>query len=398
MNSKLWNRVKIGDVAHVTSGYSFKSEEFGDEGIPVIKINNVRDGYVDLSNAQYVDSKYLELEERHHINNGDVLISLTGSHITQPGSVVGRIAKYTYSQVALLNQRAGKITVFQDKCDKGFLFYLLSTDNYRRALALLAHGAASQANISPKGVEQIDILLPPLPTQRRIADILSAYDDLIENNTRRIRILEQMAQAIYQEWFGKVDKESLPKGWNMTTLGEVCNFVMGQSPASEFYNEEGKGLPFHQGVTNFGERFPTDKVFCTLENRIAEKGDILFSVRAPVGRLNISTKKIIIGRGVCAIRSKTGNQAFVFQQLKEQFHEDDMMGGGTIFKSVTKDDVHGIKFLLPPKDIIRKFESVADTISRELEILTVKNANLRQTRDLLLPRLVSGEIEVSSLS
>jgi type I restriction enzyme, S subunit len=135
-------------------------------------------------------------------------------------------------------------------------------------------------------------------------------------------------------------------------------------------------------------------VFCTVENRIAEKGDILFSVRAPVGRLNISTKKIVIGRGLCAIRSKTGNQAFVFQQMKEQFQEDDMIGGGTIFKSVTKDDVHGIKFLLPPKEIIEKFETFASPISRELEILTEKNANLRRTRDMLLPRLVGGEVAV----
>ena len=253
---------------------------------------------------------------------------------------------------------------------------------------------AAQPKLSQANLNSIKVTLPPLPTQRRIAQILSAYDDLIENNTRRIRILEQMAQATYQEWFGKVDKESMPKGWIMTTLGEACNIVMGQSPASEFYNEEGKGLPFHQGVTNFGDRFPTDKIFCTAENRIAEKGDVLFSVRAPVGRLNISTKKIIIGRGLCAIRSKTGNQSFVFQQLKEQFHEDDMMGGGTIFKSVTKDDVHGIKFLLPSSDIIEKFETFANPISQELEILTAKNANLRQTRDLLLPRLVSGEVEV----
>jgi len=253
---------------------------------------------------------------------------------------------------------------------------------------------AAQPKLSQANLNSIKVTLPPLPTQRRIAQILSAYDDLIENNTRRIRILEQMAQATYQEWFGKVDKESMPKGWIMTTLGEACNIVMGQSPASEFYNEEGKGLPFHQGVTNFGDRFPTDKIFCTAENRIAEKGDVLFSVRAPVGRLNISTKKIIIGRGLCAIRSKTGKPSFVFQQLKEQFHEDDMMGGGTIFKSVTKDDVHGIKFLLPSSDIIEKFETFANPISQELEILTAKNANLRQTRDLLLPRLVSGEVEV----
>jgi len=240
-----------------------------------------------------------------------------------------------------------------------------------------------------------------LSIQRKVAALLSAYDDLIKVNTRRIRILEQMAQAVYREWFGSVDARgraaSLPGGWLVVKLGDACNIVMGQSPESKYYNENGEGLPFHQGVTNFGDRYPTDRVFCTVENRIAEKGDILFSVRAPVGRLNIANKRIVIGRGLSAIRSKTGNQTFVFQQLKEQFQEEDTMGGGTIFKSVTKDDVLGIKFLLPPKELIAKFEDFATPTFRELEILTAKNANLRRTRDLLLPRLVSGEIDVSEI-
>ena len=94
---------------------------------------------------------------------------------------------------------------------------------------------------------------------------------------------------------------------------------MGLSPKSEFYNETGEGLPFHQGVTDFGERFPTDRVYCTVQKRIAEVGDILFSVRAPVGRINVANKKIVIGRGLSAIRSKSGDQVFILQQLKDKF-------------------------------------------------------------------------------
>lgn len=234
----------LGEIAHVTSGYSFKSEEFMDSGVPVIKINNIRDGFIDISDAQCVDEKFLELEERHHIKDGDVLISLTGSHITQPGSVVGRIARYTNQQIALLNQRAGKFSILdENNCDKQFLFYLLSTSNYRRSFALLAHGAASQANISPRDVEKIEIELPPLPVQRHIADILSSYDDLIENNTRRIRILEQMAQAIYQEWFGAVDEKSLPKNWQLVKVGDIADLHRGRSYGSDNLVEDG-GLPF----------------------------------------------------------------------------------------------------------------------------------------------------------
>ena len=169
---------------------------------------------------------------------------------------------------------------------------------------------------------------------------------------------------------------------------------MGQSPRSEFYNDTGKGLPFHQGVADFGDRFPSDRMYCTVQNRVAEAGDILFSVRAPVGRINIANKRMVIGRGLCAIRSRTGNQYFVFQQLKEKFQETDTMGGGTIFKSVTKEDVHGIKIIEPSNKVHDGFDEIINPVFSELEILTNKNVILRKTRDLLLPKLISGEVDV----
>ena len=156
-------------------------------------------------------------------------------------------------------------------------------------------------------------------------------------------------------------------------------------------------MPFHQGVTNFGQRFPTDKVYCTAENRIAQEGDILFSVRAPVGRMNIADKKIVIGRGLSAIRSITNSQSFIFLQLKEKFKEEDSMGGGTIFKSVTKSDMLGIDLISPPQPMVDLFGEIINLIFSELGILTKKNQNLRQTRDLLLPKLISGEIDVEQL-
>ena len=190
----------------------------------------------------------------------------------------------------------------------------------------------------------------------------------------------------------------IPAGWEMTELGIICSIVMGQSPSSQFYNERKEGLPFHQGVTDFGDYFPTDRVYCTVENRIAESGDILFSVRAPVGRINIANKRIVIGRGLAAIRSKVGNQTFILWQLKELFQKEDIIGNGSIFKAVTKEDVHKINILKPPSSIITQFEEVAHPILAAIKAMIDKNAALRRTRDLLLPQLISGEIDVSSWS
>ena len=220
-----------------------------------------------------------------------------------------------------------------------------------------------------------------------------------------------MAQTIYREWFAEfrfpgheqvpmVESELglIPQGWEVGRLGDLCSVIMGLSPKSEFYNETGDGLPFHQGVTDFGKRFPTDRVYCTIQKRIAEADDILFSVRAPVGRINIANKKVIIGRGLSTIRSKNGSQTFLLQQLKDRFQEEDTIGSGAIFNAIRKADLLRIPLLTPTQSVIGKFEEIANPIFSELLNLTMKNQNLRQTRDLLLPKLISGEIDISELN
>src|SRR5690606_24237540 len=121
------------------------------------------------------------------------------------------------------------------------------------------------------------------------------------------------------------------------------------------YNETREGRPFHQGVTNFGLRFPTDKTYCTKEIRLANKGDILFSVRAPVGRINVANKKIIIGRGLAAIRHKKDKQVFCYYQFKKIFEKEDSMGSGAIFNAVSKSDLEKLQVMLPSAEIIDEF-------------------------------------------
>jgi type I restriction enzyme S subunit len=257
--------------------------------------------------------------------------------------------------------------------------------------------------------KELQLDFPPLPVQQRIAGILSAYDEFIENSQWRIKILESMARALYREWFVHFRFPShenhprvasllgeIPQGWEVKKLKDFCRLTMGQSPKSEFYNETGDGEPFHQGVTNFGDRFPTDRLFCTAEGRIAEAGDILFSVRAPVGRMNIANKKIILGRGLSAIRHNDGSQAFLWEQLRNRFTKDDMMGNGAIFASVTKDDMQGIELVCPPSSVVEAATKHFEPLHSEIATLSQQIQNLRRTRDLLLPRLLSGQIEVEA--
>ena len=292
-----------------------------------------------------------------------------------------------------------------EQIETRFLFYLLTDAKLSRYA-----GGAAQPLVTQTVLKQVKVRVPPLPIQQRIAGILSAYDELIENSQRRIKLLEAMARALYREWFvhfrfpGHENHPRIPsplgespQGWEVKKLKDVCRLTMGQSPKSEFYNEAGDGVAFHQGVTDFGDRFPSDRLFCTADGRIAEAGDILFSVRAPVGRMNIANKKILLGRGLSAIRHNQGCQAFLWEQLKNRFTEVDMMGNGSIFASVTKDDMQGIELLCPSPPLIEVVTKHFDPVHSEIAALGQQIQTLRSTRDLLLPRLLSGQIDVKTI-
>ncbi len=290
--------------------------------------------------------------------------------------------------------------------EQRFIYYTIKVN--REAFLARSYGAVYDA-ISGPDLRKTKLFLPEKSEIRlKIATILSAYDNLIENNLKRIKLLEEMAQKTYEEWFVrfKIDgvkltideKTGLPEGWRKVKLGDACNLTMGQSPKSEFYNIERKGLPFHQGVKDYGERFPTNTMWSINGNRVAEKGDVLFSVRAPVGRLNIAINKIILGRGLASVRHKNGWNGFLFNQLKQIFFEDNLMGGGAIFNSVTKNDMLRIELIEGNENTMQKFNHIVIPIDKEIENLHIQNQNLKEARDILLPRLMTGMINVEKLN
>jgi type I restriction enzyme S subunit len=384
-------------------GSQLHRSDYRDEGTPVVMPKDLMEGKVSVESIAHIGDEDVARLSRHKLKAGDIVYARRGD--------IGRRALIKSREAGwICGTGCMRISLGDSVIHPVFLHYYLGQPDVVAWIYNQAIGA-TMPNLNTDIVRSIPVTYPPLPTQRKIAAVLCAYDDLIENNTRRIAVLEEMARLLYREWFvhfrfpgheqvAMVDSElgPIPEGWEMRRLGDVCNIVMGQSPRSEFYNEKGEGLPFHQGVKDFGNLFPTTRVYCTVTNRIAEEGDILFSVRAPVGRMNITDRRLVIGRGLSAIRSKTDGQTFVFQQLKDKFREEDMIGGGTIFKAVTKADMHGIEILMPPACVVAEFERIAEPMFAEIRVLTTKNANLRRARDLLLPRFISGEVDVSDMN
>ena len=395
---------RLGDFIDILSGYAFKTKDFVNSGIPIIKIKNICPPYVSLDDVTYVSKELAEKQSKFKLHYDDVLIAMTGSHINQWASVVGRVARVKYTDTTLLNQRVGKISVKSDvEADLNYIYYFLSQDTVKIELASKAGGAANQANISPTHIENLNFPCPDIDTQMKIGSILRNYDNLIENNQKQIKLLEEAAQRLYKEWF--VDLrfpghenvkivDGVPEGWSIKRLDEIADIKMGQSPKSEFYNNDQQGLPFHQGVSSYGDRFVEDVIYSTSYTRIAEAGSILFSVRAPVGRLNITKNKIVIGRGLAAINHRTNLQSFLFYMLNERFFKEDLLGNGSIFASITKTELFAQTFLCPTEGIVRKFEEYVLKMDDKISILDAQIKQLMEVRDRLLPKLMSGEIEV----
>lgn len=290
--------------------------------------------------------------------------------------------------------------------DTEFLYYLLSQDLFFAYVMSGANGSKM-----PRGdKQQIMKWEIEIPTekedQHRIASILSSLDRKIELNNKINADLEEMAQAIFKNWFvdfepfkdGKfVDSElgMIPEGWKVGTLEDIAEITMGQSPAGNSLNENREGMIFYQGSSDFGFRFPSIRVFTTEPKRLAVANSVLFSVRAPVGDINVAKEECCIGRGVASIKSKYGHDSYLFYTMKS-LHKlfDSFDGEGTVFGSINKKTLSAIQILLPSDGIVEQFNNIASSFDNRIRSLSEESSRLSLLRDTLLPRLMSGELEV----
>lgn len=390
-----WEVKKLSDCCASIADGDHQAPPKSDSGVPFVTISNINtSNQFDFTDTMFVRQEYYDrLDSKRKAQKGDVLYSVVGTF---------GIPVYMKETVPFVFQRHIAILRPNDTILPQFLYYtMLSRDFYMMADAT-ALGAA-QRTISLTALRNMKISVPPMDVQEKIVGVLSAYDDLIENNQKQIKLLEEAAQRLYKEWF--IDLrfpghettpivDGVPEGWREQSLYQIADVVMGQSPKSEYYNQVGEGLPFHQGVGSYGNRFVSDVTYSTSFTRIAEAGSILFSVRAPVGRLNLTKNKVVIGRGLAAINHRRGAQSYLFYLLKEKFFRDDIIGNGSIFASISKEELLNQKFLIPIDSLVEQFNGIAGGIDKKIDILSEQIRLLTESRDRLLPKLMSGEIEV----
>lgn len=353
------------------------------------------------------NTKYLKFK--------DIIISARGT--------VGALAQIGIAMC--FNQSCFGLRGKKNIINNDYLYYALK--NYVNNIKRRSQGSVFDTiNLASFDLMEIDIA-DDIKTQKSIAKVLSDLDAKIELNNRINRELEAMAKMLYDYWFVQFDfpfdfaqgkpneqgkpfkssggkmvynaelKRNIPEGWEVKKLAEIANITMGQSPEGSSYNDDGIGEIFFQGSTDFGWRYPTIRQYTTQPSRRAKAGDILLSVRAPVGTLNIADNDCCIGRGLAALNSKSGYDSYLYYVM-EYFKQifDNRNNAGTTFGSITKDDLFSLKLVYPKDDILKKYNKSVFKYNQIILNNHKQNQQLSELRDWLLPMLMNGQVVPTS--
>ena len=323
-----------------------------------------------------------------------------------------------------------RVRLDQAKAHPAYYFYYFQSHHGRSAIRSIVEQGAGASGIRGRDLAALEVHWRPLRQQRAIAHVLGTLDDKIELNRRMNETLEEMARALFKSWFVDFDPVrakmegrwqrgqslpglladlydlfpdrlipselgDIPEGWEVKPLGECFNLTMGQSPPGSTYNDEGNGLPFFQGSTDFGFRYPERRRYCTAPTRIARPDDTLVSVRAPVGAINMAWERCCIGRGVAALRHKGSSSTYTYyavsgmQQELEQYDHT-----GTVFGAITRKQFETLPMTEPESELVDSFESLTLSLDKHIRSNTAESRALAAQRDALLPKLVSGEVRM----
>ena len=382
-------RYKLGEILELQRGYDLPSSQMKKGDILVAGSNGVI-GYHNEARS----------------NHPCITVGRSGS--------VGKV--HYYEQATWAHNTALFVKDFKGN-DPKYLYYFLKTLHLDK---MFDKGSSVVPSLDRKVVHSLNVPChKDIDCQKRIAAILSKIDRKIELNCAINQNLEAMAKQLYDYWFVQFDfpneegkpykssggnmvwneklKRNIPIGWNNGTLIDIANITMGQSPDGTSYNEIGEGVLFYQGSTDFGMRFPSVRQYTTAPSRFAKKGDILMSVRAPVGAVNIANNDCCIGRGLSALNSKIGSTTHLYYILNDlRIAFDQRNAAGTTFGSITKEDLYNLPIVIPAKEVISAFDKICSPMFDRQMLLGEEIDTLIKQRDELLPLLLNGQVLVNS--
>ena len=382
----------LGDLYDISSGLSKSKDQFG-SGYPFLSFKTVFNHTIIPTDLKDLAQTTLSEQNKYSILYGDVFLTRTSETANELGMSSVALKNYPQATFNGFTKRLRPKKGVMEIIDPKFIAYYLRTKDFRNQIDSISV-LTTRASLNQGMIEKLTITVPNIKTQKKIAAILSALDEKIAINRAINENLERQAMALYAEMFLNISNNDVTSG----TLSDIAVITMGQSPSGSSYNEDGVGEVFYQGRAEFGFRFPKRRLFTTEPKRMAETGDVLLSVRAPVGDLNVAYERCCIGRGLGAIHSKTGHSSFVLYTMFALRSQLDVFNGeGTVFGSINRDSLNAMPIAVPPMAEIDRFEAVAHPIDELIRANYEENCRSEAIRDSLLPKLMSGEINVSAV-
>lgn len=363
---------KIGSGATPRGGESVYMQA----GVSLIRSQNVLDSAMKLQGLAHISDLAASQLSGVTVQPGDVLLNITGESVARCALVDARALPARVNQHVMIVRPNAEL-------DARYLQSFLVSPTVKANLLTMSAGGTRRA-LTKAQVGGLQIPLPPIREQQAIAEVLGSLDDKIAANERIVALASELGAATFRASAAS----------NTEVLSDVATIVMGTSPTGETMNEDGRGVPFQQGVRDFGVRFPSDRVWTTAPIRYASPGDVLLSVRAPVGRTNVADKDMCIGRGLAAIRSRRGTPWTLFHALSsvpdvwEPFE-----AGGTVFGSINKSQLASLE-VPAVEGLVSALEARLAPLEERIAVAERESQKLADLRDALLPELMSGRLRV----
>ncbi len=404
-----FKQYKLGELTEYIKGFAFKSKDFKNNGIPIIKVGNLNSGLEKNGEWVYIDEKEKNNYLKYAVRENDAIISTVGSWPTNPASVVGKcciISKKNENN--FLNQNA---VIVRSKCEileQKYLNYILKSNKFKNYITGCAQGSASQASITLEDIKKYKIYLPDVNTQKYVSKILYNIDQKIELNNQISDNLHKLLKNIYHNTF--IDNKG--KSWIKDKLGNYLNIERGLSYKGKFLADSGTPM------INLGNVMP-DGVFRLEKSKYytgeykekvtANAGDIVVAntdmtqnrevIGTPVIIPPLYNGKVIFSHHIYGLKNLNLPKMYVFYSLLTD-KWNGIAGGsatGTTVLALPKDAIEEFIIPIPDRTTLNKFEELAENIQGKREQILLENIKLEQIRDTLLPKLINGEVELGKI-
>ena len=402
-----WEKVKLGDIATCIQPGPFGSQlhnsDYSKEGTPIIMPKDIVGGAIVHSGLLKVSEEHVKRLSRHQVYEGNLMVARKGD--------VRKCAYITANENGwMTGSDCLKVVLDESKCYPKFIYYQLRSEHIGRWLEKVSIGA-TMPSLNTGLLSGIEMVLPPIEIQKQIAGILSTYDDLIENNQKQIKLLEEAAQRLYKEWFVDLNfpghentkiVDGVPEGWSIYPFSSKVDVMSGGTPKTsipDYYN--GK-IPFYTPKDNDGAFFAyktqmniTEGGLKNCNSRLYPPKTVIITARGTVGKTTILAVPMAMNQSCYALKMKENDAPYyLFFALNNEIKALQTMANGGVFNTIIGKTFDSINIQIPKDPLIYGFEETVRPFMEQIKNKLQANSKLVEARDRLLPKLMSGEVEV----